>query len=146
MRCSTVKSQISPWLDKELDSRQALKIEQHLNTCSRCNAHAEQARKLNSMLQAESTPPLPEWIHNRILQSAREHDDRRSSLRRKWNLQLIPAAMAIVMSLYLGTLVGIKTFGTTETVSNTETLTVDSIGYGETTIVALETTTGEYNE
>jgi len=142
MRCSTVKSQISPWLDNELDSRHALKIEQHLDTCPLCKAHAEQARKLNSMLQATSTPPLPDWIHNRILQSAREHDDLRSSLRRKWNLQLIPAAMAIVMSLYLGTLVGIKTFGTTDTTSNAETLTLDSIGYGSSTIVALETTTG----
>jgi len=146
MRCSNVKSQISPWLDNELDSRQALKIAQHLQKCPHCQAYADQARKLNSLLQVESTPPLPEWIHNRIMQSASEHDDRRSSLRRKWNLQMIPAAMAVIMSMYFGALVGIHTFSTTNSTSNTETLTLDSIGFGESTIVALETTTGDSNE
>lgn len=111
----------------------------HLRKCPVCAGYHKQGMLLDSVITSLPDPGFPAWLHERILADAASHDIRRARYQRQWKLQTIPAAAAIILSLYLGSLVGIKSYNTstadiigaaTDTTSNTELAS-----FGETTLL-----------
>lgn len=113
-------------------------LDAHLNQCPACLRYQEQGQRLDSIMTSVPNPDFPSWMHERIIAEAASHDQRRVRYQRQWKLQTIPAAAAIILSLYLGSLVGIKSFNTNTT--NTSSTTVESTtsaelaSFGETSL------------
>lgn len=145
MRCYTAKKLIDLWLDKELDESRSSALIQHLQKCPSCNAIAEKSRKINTMLSSDENPEFPSWIHNRIVDQARMHESTRKTLKRRYNLQTIPVSMAVLMSLYVGLLVGAKTFETVNT-DNSSTQSTEYVVFGENSLIAMDESYGVYSE
>ncbi len=141
MRCKNARRLIDLALDKVPDQNSLLK--QHLELCPKCKALYLHNQLMDQMLRVESSPELPEWIHNRIMDSVITHEPKRMTYRRRWSLQAVPAGMAVLLSLYVGILVGIKTF---VPVQETTTQEIEYVTYGENTLIAFDTTNGDYNE
>ncbi len=143
MRCRKVNDLLIPYLDKELSGDAVLRLEKHLQTCVSCRVRLSEYRKLDTMLKVGETIEMPDWMRERIRHQVRMHDPQRRAFRRRWNLQTVPITLALLLSIYIGTLIGIKTF----TVAATEPAgDPEIIAYGETTIFDLAYTNGENHE
>lgn len=141
MRCKTARRMIDLSLGSELGHNSLLA--QHLELCPKCRARFTQNQKLDQMLSVELPTEFPSWIHNRIMDSVRSHDPIRKSLKRRWNLQAVPATMAVMLSLYVGILVGVKTFTPEQELTTQE---IEYVTYGENSLIAFDTTNGGYHE
>lgn len=149
MRCSKAQEMIILKLDKELKARYSVSLEKHLAVCADCRLYREEMGKQNARFTELSAPQYPSWLHHRILAQANEHDSLRRHSRMMLQLQKIPALIAILLSLYIGTLVGIKTnssatAGTQEYSETTSTTALAS--FGENSIVDDSYYNGGYNE
>ena len=130
MRCSNAQSMIILKLDKELRARYSASLEKHLAACSACRLFREEMLSQNSRFASLSQPAVAPWIHSRILDQAAAHDNRRLRSRMIFQLEKIPALAAVLLSLYIGTLVGIKTHNSTSASASAQ------ISSGQTTEVA----------
>jgi predicted anti-sigma-YlaC factor YlaD len=106
MRCKTAERLISLKLDNELSAHQAQALQEHLQECSSCARILAANQDLQAQLQVTSLPEYPEWLHYRILSNL-PRENRRSWVR-KPGLSYATASLAILLSLFAGTLVGIK--------------------------------------
>lgn len=150
MRCTKMRHYID--LQARLEPEQALvgELRSHLDSCPRCRVRYEQAQKLQLLLSPGSLPEFPTWMHEKIMHQVRTHEPQRVALRRRMRLQTIPAALAVILSIYIGSLVGVKAFNA-ETSTNTGIAAYQEEGvtmasFGESTIFELDSSDGAYDE
>ncbi|MDZ4181355.1 MAG: hypothetical protein U1B83_00655 [Candidatus Cloacimonadaceae bacterium] len=150
MRCTKAMRYID--LQAHTGLEQAAEVlRPHLIACPRCRAHFEQAQKLQALLTPASPPEFPSWLHEKIMHQARMHEPQRAILRRHMRLQMIPAAAAILLSLYFGSMAGIKAYESGFSTDDAEVASYQDDSYevssfGQSTIFDLSSATGEYSE
>jgi len=135
MSCSKYRQLIVPWLDGELSPEQHQRLQAWLDNCAtarqctRCQTEIADYRNLHQTLHQLPQTDLPDWIHHRIMDKARSPIIAKDVSRRHF-WQTIPVAAAIMLSLYVGSLVSLKTFNhSTQTV---QTNTTEEYTFGET--------------
>ncbi len=116
MTCREIKRQLIPWLDGELSPAAGDRLKACLEGCAKarhcsdCHKLIADYRNLDKALAAGPKQEFPAHLHYRILEQVQNRGPvlHRKAVRTRW--QAIPATLAIAMSLYAGSLIGIKTF------------------------------------
>ena len=146
MRCSKARQYID-LSSSALDRVRSDKLEKHLKQCAVCREYQAQDLKLGAILSSGLQVEFPQWIHQRIMQQSREHDSRRIRIRHRARWQAVPTLAAIAISLYLGGLVGFKSFSSVSADSDSGTSISTSNSeyaiFGESSLVELVETDGE---
>ena len=70
MTCQQVRRNLLTWVEGEMDESQWLKLAQHIETCERCRAEAQQWQRLIATLRAiarsDGIPPVPPRLWHRL--------------------------------------------------------------------------------
>lgn len=140
MRCSKAERYISQKLDGEIKARHLAELNQHLNVCSSCRATLKAYSDLQSNLQAAPAAEYPAWLHHRIM--ANLPISSKPSRVQRWGLSYAAPSLAIMLSLYVGTLVGIKGYEVSSQSQSTAESTeqISYISFGENSLI------GDYDE
>lgn len=71
LSCQECEKYLFAFLDHELDVKESLDVEEHLQVCAPCTNRAEAERTLHDFLRQQmATPPLPEDLKRRVLRQA----------------------------------------------------------------------------
>ncbi len=150
MNCSKARHYLDLMLDGELKEGLIPMAELHLKGCPSCRSYYDAGKTLNQMLGMAPEAAFPEWLHQRILHQASQHEPQRIGFARRWKLQTIPALLAVAVSLYVGALMGVKAYAAntqtyaTEATQSTESYELAS--FGESLLMDLDSNNGGYNE
>lgn len=106
MRCSKAIQLMEFKLNRELAPNRVQALEQHLAVCPACQAYKRLSGRLANFLGQGRRPEFPSWIHLQIMDKAAAHDNRRRTYQRRWKLRAVPALVAAVLCLYVGSIVG----------------------------------------
>ena len=112
MRCNKAIKYMGMRFGKDLSSSHVQALEEHLKACTRCREHAALEHKISAMLRPEQQPEFPGWLHHQILSQAAAHDTKRHSYQQRWRLALVPAMMALILSLSVGVMLGKAAYNT----------------------------------
>lgn len=107
MRCASVYSKLSAYVDGELSVRQYRKVEQHLEHCHGCQTELKKLKGVNRMLHMVEAPsPLPErfWLELRgkclNLQPKEEESMAMPGVPRwRWTWAAVPMGLAACVCL-----------------------------------------------
>lgn len=146
MTCRKYRKLIVPWLDGELKPEQAAEMQAWFDSCpevrqcSVCRKLADDYRSFHRFLQSTPQTEFPAFLHHRIMDQikSREVVLHRRAVRTRW--QLIPAAVAVLLSLYVGSLVGVRTFSAQNAKSKD---TYAATSFGENGMVTTMYTIGD---
>src|SRR3972149_7250693 len=83
--CSTIRTLIHPHLDGQLDVKESLRVQPHLQECAPCREVllAEQAFQ-NFIRPVATPPPAPESVRQVVLEALSRETERRLRARRRW--------------------------------------------------------------
>lgn len=100
--CSTIRTLIHPHLDGELDVKESLRIQAHLQECASCREVllAEQAFQ-NFVRPVATPPPTPESVRQVVLDALSRQTERLLRARRRWRGLASPGMAAAVAALAL---------------------------------------------
>jgi len=147
MRCSTAKRYIDLKLDGELKARHADELSRHLTSCPSCRAWQAEAGKLQTLMQAAPAPLPPAWVHAQIMDKVRFKAQQKPGFVQRFRLATASAVLAVFCSFWAGTMVGVKSFQSSATeLSESSSMTVSSLSFGENTLVDAWDTAGDYDE
>jgi predicted anti-sigma-YlaC factor YlaD len=104
MRCRKAERYISLKLDNQLSARAARALKEHLAKCSSCTEILREYSELSARLSRIPSPDHPQYLHHRIMSNLPQKK-RRIALQRH-GLGYAMASLAIVLSLWAGTVVG----------------------------------------
>lgn len=144
MRCATYRHLIDLLLDGALKGESVSRVEAHLAGCNGCSSYREQGLRLKQLIQSTPQPQFPQWLHKRILHECNSHETQRAVYRSRSRLQLVPAAMAVMLSLFLGSLIGKNAFSTQIDTQTTQSSV--ELSFGENTLVDSDYYSGGSNE
>lgn len=109
MRCLKAEQLIINQVAGELRPRLKFALNQHLEACLACRDFQKDQIKLNTMIFPASAPEFPSGLHARIM--AEVSSQRAGQIHHSHLFtQKLPVAAAMILSLYIGSLVGIKTY------------------------------------
>jgi hypothetical protein len=116
MTCRKIRKQLIPWLDGELQPDKAKEIQAWFDSCAQvrqcsvCRKLIAEYRSFQNAFQNTPQTGFPAYLHHRIMDSVKQREPirHRHEIRTRW--EAIPATIAILISLYAGSLIGIKTF------------------------------------
>lgn len=149
MRCSKARHYISLNLDGELSANHKPKLSSHLGSCAACRNWQTEAEKLHNMLSTTPKVEFPAWVHAQIMDKVHRLDERRPGLIRRYKLAPATAMLSIMLSIWAGAAVGIRTFTPAETEtadSYTTVATTDYTEFGENSLMDSYYVTGDTNE
>jgi len=137
MKCSKYRKQLVPWLDGELKPERADVLKAWFESCAKlrqctlCQSEIQAHQGLNQALQALPQNEFPAYLHHRIMDKVKSNQPiyHKKAIRTRW--QAIPATLAILLSLYAGSLIGVKTFSTQTTTTTTTTESTALSSFGE---------------
>ena len=72
MRCQAVQEKLNLYAAGELLPSVGAQIESHLQACPTCRKELARLRRLETLLRAATTPPVPEGFTARVLAEAKE--------------------------------------------------------------------------
>jgi anti-sigma factor RsiW len=100
--CSTIRTLIHPHLDGELDVKESLRVQAHLQECAPCREAllAEQAFR-NFVRPGATTPPTPESVRQVVLDALSRQTERLLRARHRWRGLASPGMAAAVAALAL---------------------------------------------
>jgi len=118
MTCRKYRKELSRLLDRELSAERAAELEAwfascaEVRHCSVCRKLIDEHKSLQYAFQSTPQSEFPAFLHERIMASVRQEAPvyRKQAIRKRW--QLVPAAIAILLSIYVGSLIGLRTFNT----------------------------------
>jgi anti-sigma factor RsiW len=124
MTCRKLKKQLTLWLDGELKPEQAAEFKawfdrcEEVRQCSECRKLIDEHNRFHSLISSIPKKEFPAFLHHRIIDeiNRREPIYHKKEMRIRW--QTVPATIAILLSLYVGSLIGIRTFNTQTTTVN----------------------------
>lgn len=139
MTCRKFKKLLTPWLDGELKPEQANELQTWLEACtdarhcSDCRKLIDEHRSFHRLYNALPTTEFPAFLHHRIMDRIKtaETASHKHAVRFRW--QTVPATLAILLSLYAGSLVGIRTFNNQPTKADTKS---ELYTFGETNVAS----------
>jgi predicted anti-sigma-YlaC factor YlaD len=111
MKCTYAQSLIIRRLDYELRPIDKHRLDLHLTSCSECQLFMDAQSKLDKMLQDFPAPEFPGDLHQQIMDKVSAPKFIHKHVVVNFWRQ-IPAAAAIISSLFLGSLLGIKIVAT----------------------------------
>jgi anti-sigma factor RsiW len=83
MKCKECREQLSAYLDKELQERQRLAFELHVQTCQDCAALVDSTRRaVHALADMPAVEPPPDFIAR--LNQRLDREDERRSTRKSW--------------------------------------------------------------
>ncbi len=149
MTCSKYRKQLVPWLDGELKPERARELKAWFESCDKVR-HCTECRKLitqyqdiNEAFKKNLRSEFPAFLHHRIMDTVKNRKSyyHKQAVHRRW--QAIPAAVAILLSFYFGSLIGFQTFNTqTTTTTATTTQNSELSSFGDNSLVSNLYTTG----
>lgn len=133
MTCRKFKKMLIPWLDGELKPGQVAELKAwfdrcgEVRQCSECRKLIDDYQSFHRLINSIPKEEFPAFLHPRIIDeiNRREPVYHKQQVRVRW--QAVPATLAILLSLYAGSLIGIKTFNI-QTTTTTETQELYSFG------------------
>jgi len=146
MRCAKYRHLIDLLLDGALAGDSVSRVEAHLANCAGCRSYREQGLRLKQLIQSTPRPLFPQHLHHRILHECKAHEAQRASYRGRSRLQLVPAAMAVMLSLFLGSLIGKNAFSTQIQLDSQTSISSSELSFGENTLVDSDYYSGGANE
>ena len=144
MRCKEYRNLLDQLVDGALDSITTAALEEHLEFCIKCRNYHQASMRLHELMN-QPLPPFPQHIHYQVLELCKEHDAKRVRLQKRARLQLVPATLAIMLSLFIGSLVG-KTIFTPLPGTAPESVPTEELSFGDVTLVDYETLLEADNE
>lgn len=137
MRCSKAQTLIINQIAGELAAHKRIALQQHLDACPSCRAYHQAQTDLDKMLFSAPATAFPLQIHKQIMDQVNARSSRKAPLP-LLVIRKVPVAAAIIFSLYIGSLVGIKTYQSQETSATSLVETQDSntelASFGENSI------------
>lgn len=146
MKCSKAQRYLDLMASGSLEPGLKRELQLHLDACDGCRGLYQVGKNLIELAKRSPQAGFPSWLHQRIMSQVKEHEQRRIGYARRWKLQTIPATLAVLLSLYVGTLVGIKAHDTSSQSVAQSTQSVELASFGESTLVDLDANGGGYNE
>jgi anti-sigma factor RsiW len=146
MRCVRYRHLIDLLLDGALNGESVSRVEAHLAGCTGCRSYREQGLRLKQLIQSSPQPQFPQWLHKRVLHECQTHETQRAVYRSRSRLQLVPAAMAVMLSLFLGSLIGKNAFSTQIQTDPQTSQSGTEFSFGENTLVDSDYYSGGSNE
>lgn len=134
MRCAKFRHYADLHLDGALDQKVATLLKAHLDLCPACRAYQIQGQKLKELIQSQPLPTFPKHLHHSIMSQVKAHESQRHIYQKRFRLQLVPAALAIMLSLVFGTLVGTNAFAV-QNEAPQETTQSSDLNFGEVGLV-----------
>ncbi|MBN1341791.1 MAG: zf-HC2 domain-containing protein [Phycisphaerae bacterium] len=112
MRCDEVQSRLDAYAFEELTPSVASEVDSHLRSCPRCRQSLARLRRLRAILGEAEAPSRPEGFAHRVMASAHDAANRRSSGApwdpiRWWRSASAPMKAAAAIVLIVGQLVGL---------------------------------------
>ena len=107
MDCRKTQRKIDRYLRDELPRRAADEVDEHLQTCPDCREALENARRLNTMFERASTPPVPEAFAAGLRERAAERKNAILGPLPAWNSMSAPWRAAVAAGLVVGLALGI---------------------------------------
>jgi len=149
MTCRKNRKQIIPWLDGELRPDRAAELLARFEACDKvrhcteCRKLTEEYRSFHRVFQSHPQSEFPAFLHQRIMDSVNNRREyySRKAVRARW--QLVPASLAIAMSLFFGSLVGINMFSPQNEVKTTAR-TTERYNFGDNGMVSTMNPNGTY--
>ena len=145
MTCRKYSKELLPLVNGELTEQRSKEIWDWLASCSSerqctaCQNKIDEYIALKSVLSTIPSAKVPPQVHHKILDSVRQMEKNRFRLVINYRWKAIPATMAVLLSLYFGSLVSIKIFNTT---SNNATTTPDVFSLRESSLIEVFTFEG----
>jgi len=99
MNCEEAKRFLDAYLDRELDLRRHVELEQHLSLCSSCQSLAQERGESRSFFAASAPYQAPPQLKAKVLAAVRR--ERAKQAFAFWRLSLVCAAAVVVFSLFL---------------------------------------------
>lgn len=138
MTCRKYRKQLIPWLDGELRADRAAELDtwfascDTVRHCSVCRKLAEDYKRIDRSFQSTPQSEFPAYLHHRIMDRVKTEAVilHKREVRSRW--QTIPVAIAIAMSLYVGSLIGISTIFDHSSATNTKT---ELYTFGENSVI-----------
>ena len=106
MRCKIAERYISLKLDGELSAKHDRALMQHLDRCSLCQKIMKDHQGILKAMQQMPDPGFPPYLHHRIMSSLPKSAPKAAY--RAFRLSLAATALSVLISIALGTMVGIK--------------------------------------
>ena len=126
MNCKNVRRQIDLITDFHPDGKELRALQPHLANCASCRVHLNQAQALHQILRPQPQPEFPLWLHHQIIAQAASHDRKRLFIKHRRQLQLVPAMLALILSLTIGALIGKVAYGTVNPFPQSNTVAANS--------------------
>jgi anti-sigma factor RsiW len=79
MRCSKLISELSNYLDNDIDAGLRAELEQHRDRCPECRVIIDTTRKTIEIYRGCEPYPLPAGLHERLLNALRKHQSAENS-------------------------------------------------------------------
>jgi len=141
MTCSKFKKQLIPWMDGELQPEKAAELQAWFDSCakvrqcSECRKLIDEYKSFHLAFHNTPQPEFPAFLHHRIMADiqSRERIYHKKAVRIRW--QAVPATIAILFSMYFGSLVGVKTFNAQPS-TTTSSLSTEMSSFGENSVVS----------
>ena len=153
MSCTKFRRQIDLQLERELPPERVRALDLHLKDCSACRAYKAREARLDLLLRNQPRSEFPAWLHHQILDQASQHDRKRLFIKHRRKLQLIPALVALSLSLILGGIIGkysynsLKPFPQSVAAVEQEEPSAPALAsFGETSLLDNGYNTGAINE
>lgn len=149
MTCHEFRKQLIPWLDGEVKPDKAAELLAWLSSCEKVR-QCHKCRKLTEEYRSfqvtfHNTPQIefPAFLHHRIMSEIKSKEQFRTKHAHRISWQAIPATIAILLSLYFGSLVGVKTFSNQSVVVTEVTENTEQLSFGENGMVSTIYSNGE---
>jgi predicted anti-sigma-YlaC factor YlaD len=95
MKCETIFSQLSSYVDDELDGKGLLEIKQHLQSCENCQKQLHEIKNVKRLLTDISAPQVSASFEKNLLQRTKKLEKKQYF---QWSLS-IAASFLLVVSL-----------------------------------------------
>lgn len=101
MKCSTIKSRISPYLDHELADDEALEIAKHLEGCDTCRKEHQALQDIDSILNELPEIAVSDAFHRKLEKSLnrQQHQAERRVHGRRSLFSIKTAIESILLSI-----------------------------------------------
>jgi anti-sigma factor RsiW len=95
--CLTIIKLVHAYLDGELDVKEAIRVQTHLEECERCRQLYQDEKAFLDLLPSQLNPPAPLFARQGISDLLSREAARRQRKRRRWAIVLSPAVLAAVV-------------------------------------------------
>ena len=103
MKCEDIQIRLNAYLSDDLDDKDKIEIEEHLESCKDCTKHMKQLEKLSEVFQVWEGPEPSPLLMQKVMSRAKEDEEcsRRfftAALFKKAALRFAEAAAIVILA------------------------------------------------